>query len=305
MHPLIKSCGRDIRVQGRLLRIACLDADKYQFVDDPEPVLDGLRKCGTRVDLFTFMQKLPETAPKFRYPMEPDNLAVLAVSTFDHWWTKQVDAKTRNMVRKAEKKGVVVREVAFDDALVKGIWEIYNETPVRQGKPNSHYGKDIRTVYAEEATFPESSVFIGAYFNDSLIGFARLVQDGTGTQAGMMNIVSMVCHRDKAPTNALVAHAVRCCADWGIPYLVYAGFTYGKKQQDTLADFKRNNGFQQIDLPRYYVPLTPLGSLAFRLGLHHKLADRLPEPVAAKLRDLRKSWYNRKFSVRNERLFEG
>jgi hypothetical protein len=189
--------------------------------------------------------------------------------------------------------------------LVKGIWEIYNETPVRQGKPNSHYGKDIRTVYAEEATFPESSVFIGAYFNDSLIGFARLVQDGTGTQAGMMNIVSMVCHRDKAPTNALVAHAVRCCADWGIPYLVYAGFTYGKKQQDTLADFKRNNGFQQIDLPRYYVPLTPLGSLAFRLGLHHKLADRLPEPVAAKLRDLRKSWYNRKFSVRNERLFEG
>jgi len=103
----------------------------------------------------------------------------------------------------------------------------------------------------------------------------------------------------------LVAHAVRCCADWGIPYLVYAGFTYGKKQQDTLADFKRNNGFQQIDLPRYYVPLTPLGSLAFRLGLHHKLADRLPEPVAAKLRDLRKSWYNRKFSVRNERLFEG
>jgi hypothetical protein len=200
----------------------------------------------------------------------------------------------------------VVREVAFDDVLVKGIWEIYNETPVRQGKPNSHYGKDIRTVYAEEATFPESSVFIGAYFNDSLIGFARLVQDGTGTQAGMMNIVSMICHRDKAPTNALVAHAVRCCADWGIPYLVYAGFAYGKKQQDTLADFKRNNGFQQIDLPRYYVPLTPLGALAFRLGLHHKLADRLPEPVAAKLRDLRKSWYNRKFrSATRDSLKDG
>ena len=77
----MKVCGKEIRIQGRLIRIARLDGDKYQFLDDPEPVVDGLRKCGTRIDLFTFMQKLPETSPKYRYPMEWDNLAVLPVST--------------------------------------------------------------------------------------------------------------------------------------------------------------------------------------------------------------------------------
>src|SRR5438876_475427 len=120
----MRVCGRDINVEGRLIRIARLDGDKYIFSDEPEAVLDALRKCGTRIDLFTFMQKLPETSPKYRYPMEWDNFAALPISTFDHWWTRQVDGKTRNMVRRAEKKGVVVREVPFDDALVSGIWKI-------------------------------------------------------------------------------------------------------------------------------------------------------------------------------------
>jgi hypothetical protein len=129
---MLTVCGRGIRVEGRLLRIARLDGDKYRFLDDPEPVLANLRKSGTRIDLFTFMQRLPGTSPKCAYPMEWDNLAAVPVSTFDHWWTKQIDNKTRNMVRKGEKKGVTLREVPFDDALVQGIWEIYNETPVRR-----------------------------------------------------------------------------------------------------------------------------------------------------------------------------
>ena len=109
-----------------------------------------------------------------------------------------------------------------------------------------------------------------------------------------MNIVAMVKHRDKAPTNALIAHAVRACADRGISYLVYQSFAYGKKQRDSLSDFKENNGFARIDVPRYYVPLTGLGRIGVRLGLHHKLADRFPESVTARLRDLRKAWNNRK-----------
>jgi len=57
-------CGRDIQVQGQLFRIARLDGDKYKFLDDPEPMLAGLRKSDTRVDLFTFMQKLPRNNSK-------------------------------------------------------------------------------------------------------------------------------------------------------------------------------------------------------------------------------------------------
>ena len=302
MITTVKVCDREIKIRGRLLRIAQPHGDRYRFLDDPAAVLDGLRQCGTRVDLFSFAQRLPETKPKYPYPMEWDNLAVLPISTFDHWWKKQVDSKTRNMVRKAEKSGLTLREVPFGDTLVRGIWEIYNECPVRQGRRFPHYGKDIETVHREEATHLNCSIFIGAFLGDKLIGFVKLVHDETRTQAGLMNIVSMIQHRDKAPQNALVAHAVRACADRGITYLVYSKFAYGKRQRDTLSDFKRNNGFQRIDLPRYHVPLTRMGRVAFRSGLHHRLYDRLPESVAAKFRDLRAAWYSRRYRSMTEAL---
>jgi hypothetical protein len=75
---------------------------------------------------------------------------------------------------------------------------------------------------------------------------------------------------------------------------VYSNFAYGKKQRDSLSDFKERNGFQRIDLPRYYVPFTHIGWAALRMGLHTRLADRVPEAVLAKLRELRNTWYNRK-----------
>jgi len=294
MNSLINVCGKQIKVQGRAVRIGRLDADKYQFLDDPEAMLAGLKESGKRIDLFTFMQRLPESTPKYQYPMEMDNLAAIPVSTFDQWWNHQIGFKARNKAKQAEKKGVTVREVRFDDVLVKGIWEIYNECPFRQGKPFGHYGKDLETVHKEEATYLDSSIFLGAFLGEEMIGFVKMVHDETRTQAGLMNIVSMIKQRDKAPTNALVAHAVRACADRKISYLVYSNFAYGKKQKDSLSDFKERNGFQKMDLPRYYVPLTPVGRLALRLGLHKKLTDRLPESVAAKLREYRNAWYNRK-----------
>lgn len=295
MHSLIQICGKEVRIKGQLLRIARLEADKFQFLSDPQIMLEGLRQSGTRIDVFTFMQKPPDTSPKYSYPMEWDNLAVLPVTTFDHWWSQQIGFKVRNKAKQAGKKGVVVREVLFDESLVKGIWEVYNECPVRQGSAFRHYGKDLATVHREEATFLDSSIFIGAFLEGRLIGFVKLVLDETRTQAGFMNIVSMIGHRDKAPTNALVSQAVRSCAERGISYLVYSNFAYGKKQRSSLSDFKENNGFQRIDLPRYYVPLTRVGSLALRLGLHERLADHLPESVAARLRAIRKAWYQRKF----------
>jgi hypothetical protein len=290
----------EIKTTGRFLRIARLDADKYQFLDDPKPILDALKKSRKRVDLFTFVQKLPDTTPKFTYPMEWDNFAAIHISTFNDWWTKQIGFKARNKAKQAEKKGVVIREVPFSEELVSGIWEIYNECPVRQGRKFPHYGKSLETVYREEATYLDSSIFIGAFWENKLIGFIKLVSNQTHTQAGLMNIVSLIQHRDKAPTNALVAQAVRACADRGITYLAYSGFSYGKKLRDSLSDFKERNGFQRIEVPRYYVPLTPLGKLALRFGLHHRLLDHLPESAAAKLREFRETYYNRKLQAATE-----
>jgi hypothetical protein len=195
----------------------------------------------------------------------------------------------------------VVREVPFSDELVLGIWGIYNECPVRQGRRFPHYGKDLGRVYKEEATYLDRSVFIGAFLEDKLIGFIKLVADETNVQAGLMNILSMIKERDKVPTNALIAQAVQACADRKIHYLVYSRFAYGNKERSSISDFKERNGMRRIDVPRYYIPLTFNGAVALRLGLHKPLLDRVPAPVLSKIRGLRAAWYDRKFQLAAER----
>jgi hypothetical protein len=296
----MKVCGNDIKIQGQLVRIARLDGDKYTFPDDPEEVLEELRKCGTRVDIFTFLQKLPETTPKYSYWMEMDNLAVLPVSTFENWWDNQIRSYPRNRARQAGKRGVVLREVEYGEELIAGICGIYNETPVRQGKRFPLYGMTPERAREYAGTFLDRSIYIGAFVDETMIGFIKLVMDKSRTQACLVHILSMAQHKEKAPTNALIAEAVRSCAEHNISYLVYEHFTYGKKAGDSLSHFKEVNGFERVDVPRYYVPLTSIGKMALRLGLHHHFADRIPESVAGRFRDLRRAWYSRKYQAPTE-----
>ena len=130
----MKVGGREIQVDGGLLRIARLGVDQWESVDDPEAMRRALRESGIRIDLFTFMQTLPDTSPKYPYALEWDNVAALPISTFDQWWAKQINDKTRNVVRLAERKGIAVREVPFDDVLVAGISAVYNESPDPAGE---------------------------------------------------------------------------------------------------------------------------------------------------------------------------
>jgi hypothetical protein len=294
----LKFDNRALVINGQICRVAHLDAEDYKFPTDPQAVVAALRESKAPVDIFTFLQKLPETAPKYPYPVEMDNMAVLPVTTFDNWWSKQIGFKARNKAKQAGKKGISIRETPFNEDLARGIWEIYNECPVRQERRFPHYGKSLQAVHTMSATYLDSSVFIGAYDGEKLVGFIKLTMDDSGTQAGIMHIVSMLQHRDKAPTNALVAQAVRSCADRGVSYLVYSKFAYGKKLTSSLSEFKERNAFARVDVPRYYVPLTRWGSMALAMGLHHRLADRIPESLAEMLRKLRGNWYQLRFQLK-------
>jgi hypothetical protein len=294
---VFRVCDKDIKTSGRILRIGRLEGEGYEFWEgDPERLLDGLRQSSSRVDVFTFTQRLPETLPRHQYKMEWDNFAAVEVTTFEHWWTHQIGFKARNKAKQATKKGVVLRVVPFNEELVRGIWEIYNEHPVRQGRRFYHYGKTLKTVYREESTHLDRSVFVGAFFHDELIGFIKLVADETNTQAGLMNILSMIRHRDKAPTNALIAEAVKLCAERNIRYLVYSRFSYDGKERSSVSDFKERNGMRRIEIPRYYVPLTVIGRLALQLGLHRPIKSRVPEALLVGMRELRAKWYDRNVS---------
>ena len=293
----MKVVGRNLILSGKAVKLAQLDGDNFRFVDNPDAVVGELHRCRERIDIFTFIQGLNEQKAKYQYPMDWDNLAVIELTSFDNWWKEQLGFKARNKAKQAEKKGVTLCEMPFDEVMARGIWEIYNETPIRQGRRFRHYGKTIEAVTQEASTFLDCSLFIGAVYEGKLIGFAKLTIDQSGTQAGLMHIISMLRHRDKAPTNALIARAVRACADRGIRYLVYANFAYGNKSRDSLSDFKERSGFCRVEVPRYYIPLTPLGQMVLRLGLHRSMHYYLPETFIAKFRDYRAAWYDWRYGA--------
>jgi hypothetical protein len=270
-------------VKGRVLRIAAARDEPYECVPDPPRFLAALRACRLPADVFTFCQPIADRAPRYSYRLEWDSYSVLTISTFDHWWKRQINDKTRNMVRKAGKKGVSIRTVPFDDALVRGIESIYDESPVIQGKPNRHFRKGFAVIEAVHATFPERSEFLGAYWGGELIGFVKLLYGDN--VASLLSIISKAAHRDKAPTNALLARAVERCSERGIENL-----HYGLWSRRGLGEFKKHHAFARADVPRYYVPLTRRGRLALALGAHRKLADRVPERWLVAAANLRDRW---------------
>ena len=87
--------------------------------------------------------------------------------------------------------------------------------------------------------------------------------------------------------NALLAKAVEVCSQKGITHLVYGKYSYGSNPNTPLAEFKRRNGFEQMNFPRYFVPLTLKGRLALMLKLHRSLTQLLPPGVAAFLIKIR------------------
>jgi hypothetical protein len=260
-----------------------LEDEWFEDVRDPKSVIAALKEGSVCADIFTFWQRLPHTRPEFDFHREWESIAALPVTTFDHWWNKQIRPVTRNLIRKAEKKGVEVREARYDDEFVRGMTEIFNEVPVRQGRRFWHYGKDFETVKQQFSRYLFREDLLGAYFEDELIGFIMLADAGDYGSLGQ--IISKIGHRDKSPNNALIAKAVELCAKKRLPHLVYAYWGDG-----SLVDFKRHNGFAETRLPRYYVPLTRRGQLAITLGLHRGWKKLLPARLRGQLKSLRSRW---------------
>jgi hypothetical protein len=256
-------------------RIARTRLEYEKDVRPTEKFLERLRENG--VDIFTFIERswhhtFPN--PSENWIKADDNVALLQVASYDEWW-KNIGKKTRNMVRKAEKSGVSTQVVAPDDKLAEGIWKIYNETPVRQGRVFSHYGVTLETV-KRQILSAENSTFIGSYIEDELAGFIQLVHGDN--IAITSQILSLQKQWDKAVNNALLAKAVEVCASQQEKWLMYGRIG----NHPSLDKFKQNNGFTRFPLTRYYMPLTRKGKIATKLGLHRELKDALPQSMKDK-----------------------
>lgn len=295
----LKLGDHTIVVRGRLVRVGKI-FDAYWLeastLPDLNSLVEHLKSAKGRPDLLTYTQRVPDTTPRFDYPMEWDNVAVIPLSTHEHWLSMQVSAATRRNIKASLKRGVSVRESPFDEAYIRGIMSVSNESPVRAGRRYWHYGKDVATVQAEHGTYQNRATYLGAYVGTEMIGYLKLVWDHR--TAAIMQVVSKLAHRDVRPNNALLSEAVRLAVERGVDYLQYERFVYGQKSESSLTRFKRDNGFVRMDVPSYYVPLTIRGRAALRLGLHRRLRDRVPGWMVDPFVDLRGRVYTRMYAIR-------
>ena len=280
--------NKEIAVSGRLVKTVRLRAEHYEHITDPEEFARELRAARIRGDVFSFLQPVANRNVRYSLPCENEPISVMPITTYEQWWNKQINGKTRNMIRKGEKAGVQLRVCELTDDFVRGIQGIYNESPLRQGKRFLHYGKDLETLRRDHISYSDISDFVGAFHNNEMIGFIKLVH--TEGMSHLMQIISKISERDKAPTNALIAKAVELCAARGVTLL-----HYGLWSARGLGEFKKHHAFEQYDLLRYFLPLNLKGRVMLRLKMHRRLSDRLPEKWADTLADVRARWNTRRY----------
>ena len=249
--------------------------DIQEYEKNIVPTDEFLEKLSERdIDTFTFRERrwcCPITKAPNTWIKTMDNVGLLEIKDYQDWWNN-VGKKTRNMVRRAEKSGVKVNLVELTPKLVEGIWKIYNETPIRQGRAFHHYGESLKSV-ADNASMAKNASFIGAYLEDELVGFIQIIYGDN--IAIVSQILSLQKHLDKALNNALLAKAVEICAVKGNRWLMYGRMG----NHPSLDRFKESNGFKKYSIARYYVPLTWKGRLAIRLRLHREFKDALPQSL--------------------------
>ena len=290
--PSARINDREIIVTGKWLKVAVVkDAEwlEGEVVDHPETFIAALKQFPSKPDIFTFSQRLGATELKYPYQVECDNVAAIPITTYSDWWEKRLPQVSRKNVRRSQRRGVVARLATFDDELVHGITRIYNETPVRQGRRFWHYGKDFATVKKDNSTYRDRSEFVAAYHQDELIGFIKIVY--VDKVARIMQILSMNQHFDKRPANMLIAKAVEACCQRGASHFIYGKYVYDNKKNSPLTEFKRRNGFEQMMVPTYYVPLTSKGRIALALNLHLGVKKMIPESLMKVLLNSRTKLY--------------
>jgi hypothetical protein len=296
--PALEINGKDIIVRGKWIRIARVEAEEWleSELEDPRgcaQVLKEQRSGDLRADVLSFAQKLPAIRPKYEYPFEWESIAAIRLNTFKEWWDG-LSQETRKNVRRAQKRGVALEVKNLDDDLIRDLQILNNDSPVRQGKTFTHYGKSLDQVKKDQAAFLDRSDYICAYHEKELIGVVKLIY--RGDVASILTFLPKASHHDKRPANAMMAKAVELCEQRRIQYLIFGKFNYGNKRHTPLREFKIRNGFEEILTPRYYVPLSLKGAISVRLKLHRGLLGLLPHSAITFLVNARSKLY----AVKNE-----
>ena len=297
--PSMAVNGDMIVVTGKVIKMAAVHDEIWaeNEVEHPERCIKALMSVDTKTpqaDIFTFTQKPTSTILKYSFSYDLESIAAIHLTSFKEWW-ERLPQESRKNVRRSQKRGVVVKVKEFDDELIHGIVDVNNDSPVRQGRSYSHYGKSFDQVKKDHSAFIERSDFICAYHGSEIIGFLKIVY--RGNVASILQLAPKLSQSDMRPANAMLAKAIEQCEARGVSCVTYGLFNYGNKKDTPLREFKVRNGFGEILIPRYYVPLTTWGAVCVRTKLYRGLIGILPQFIIVFIVGVRAKMYNMRIRI--------
>lgn len=169
--------------------------------------------------------------------------AILRIPSELKEYLQVIGPKSRNMLKKAERAGILCRLFNWNDHLDE-IFEINTSSEIRQGrKMTKNYRK-----YPRRVTIGQDSNFdiahIGAFVSQGLVAYAELYSYGNFS---MVNRI--LGHKEFLKfgvMNALIMACVEYCIDHHVDYLNY--LMMQDKDQDSLSAFKYRVGFRQYSI---------------------------------------------------------
>lgn len=114
--PIVKNGSHEypedvitITLGKRLFYVQAKHSIEYLYdTDVTKELLIDLKNIG--VDLFTFVQRsFLGFGQEYSFPSEDESISLLRINSFDEWWRFQIRKEERNLVRKAERKGIAIK----------------------------------------------------------------------------------------------------------------------------------------------------------------------------------------------------
>lgn len=192
-------------------------------------------------------------------------------TAFEEIWKHQIEKRTRNRIRKAEKEGLVVINIDTVDSIYTWIDDIYQcnvSALKRQGRwgayPDSNKGVFLSELVSAKKLLKEYFNIYGAIYNGRLVAYMVIHEYNKLMQVG--KAMSHTKFLNKYPNEALLAHIVRKACEHGFEHFVYGWDRVTRDGKipslySSLQRFKFKFGFREVPIPIYRLGLTRRGRI--------------------------------------------
>jgi len=170
-------------------------------------------------------------------------IAIIKIPQNIDQYLKHIGAKSRNMIKKAQKQGIECDVFSWNDKL-NDIYKINTSSFIRQGREMDisykEYPKNIE--YPKENDF--KIVHIGAFHNTILIGYVELYLYGNFAMTN--RILGHNEYLRYGIMNLLIKHCVEYAIENNISFINY--LTMLNRKNNSLSAFKYRVGFREYSL---------------------------------------------------------